>query len=120
MAGSAVRVSRAIDDIRCCGELGSRSNEIGRAIGAAIVHDEHIDPSRQRSLGRGAQISDQLVQRRPEPGLFVVRGQNDAQASEDHERECIGALGSSSRRPTEPGRSKGRHIGTVTRATESE
>src|SRR5450756_2509858 len=93
---------RQIGDVRGSGELGPRPNQIGGAVGAAIVDHEHIDAGRQLPVGRGAQVTDQLVQRRPEPGLFVVRGQNDAQAPEDHDRECIGALVTSYRRPTGP------------------
>ena len=74
------------------GRLGPSPDEVGRAVGAAVVHDEDLDPLRE--LGRPGsalaarpapvQVAEQLVERGAEPRLLVVGGQDDGQRTGGH------------------------------------
>jgi hypothetical protein len=87
-------------------ELGAGAHQPGGAVDAAVVHHQHFDASGQLAPGNiGAQVGEQFVQSRPQPGLLVVCGQNDSETA-GHLRECIGVPAPSHRRmtPGSPGR----------------
>ena len=73
--------------------LGPGADEVGGAVGAAVVDDEDLDRLRELARarvvprGRGPapmQVAEQLVEGRAEPLLLVVGGQDDGQGAGGH------------------------------------
>ena len=99
--------------------LGPGADEVGGAVGAAVVDDEDLDrlgePLRAGPAvaprAAAPEVAEQLVERRAEPVFLVVRGQDDGQgagghAGESRPRRCVPSPGLEAHGRREP-------IGTI-------
>ena len=76
--------------------LGTGPDEVGRAVGRAVVDHEDLDPIGQvagarrpitSGLAAPAEVAEQLVECRPDSLRLVVCGQDDGEAGRGHASE---------------------------------